>query len=413
MQDAPRTRNPKKNSRKTAATIQGRGSTDQHQISNKWNRINQMLRTNKIAVLAVQETHLDSEHVQSLHTYFANRLHIIPSIPNERASTSRGVAFVINKERLDYTKTSTIDIIPGRAIMSILNVYAPNPHNENEQFWRDILEEWNTRQLDPPDLLLGDFNIVEEKIDRRPMRPDPYGPVSALQELYNHFNMIDAWRETNPREREFTYAQETGGSLSRLDRIYMTREVARATNQWMINPPEGITTDHAMVTVSLTDKKLPTQERNPQTIWDGFKNESIIGTARKLAKVKIPKLANRIRKKKDQRHELLNRPEAEDDDTIRGEAALLLEEIKDLEARRFNRARKAVATNNWLYGEKINKSWISMAEAAAEYHDRLQRDGMRPEEDDQEERERTIEEVLNNITKQLPKNAMRHQAALG
>lgn len=89
--------------------------------------------------------------------------------------------------------------------LNILNVYAPNDPSENQRFWETIHD--NIINLPQPDVLLGDFNIVEDSIDRIPAHPDHTNAVNALRALKSHLNLQDGWRQTNPSDLTFTYAQ--------------------------------------------------------------------------------------------------------------------------------------------------------------------------------------------------------------
>ena len=54
--------------------------------------------------------------------------------------------------------------------INILVIYAPNSVNENQQFWSSIQSKLET--LPPPDIMLGDFNFVEDALNRLPSRSD-------------------------------------------------------------------------------------------------------------------------------------------------------------------------------------------------------------------------------------------------
>lgn len=395
--------------------MKGRGSTKPGTANDKWFRINQLIRTKKIAILAVQETHLDSNYVDDLHNLFDKRIKICHSEPLDRPTASQGVAFVINKEKIEVDKVTATNIIPGRAIMldltwhkivklKILNVYAPNDHAENEIFWQCLKTKWQATNMRKPDILLGDFNLVEGALDRKPQRTDPKSPVESLQNLYTYFNLSDSWRDTFPDRKLYTYCQENGGSMSRIDRIYLNTRLAENALEWTINPPEGIPTDHQMITTTLQDKKLPyvgqgrwvipqailsdkkfikfitskgrelteiidemvenkdrTELNNPQTLWQIHFKEMITEEARRLAKVNIPKMQHRLDQMKKSRESILNTnyENEVEESNAHWEAALLLDDIKRLEAKRFNGARSSVAVNDWLHGEKISKYWIS------------------------------------------------------
>ena len=63
----------------------------------KWSMVNQTLNQYKIAVLALQETHLDQEIVDRLKQCFGRKMHTEFSQDLEAPCTTAGVAFVINK----------------------------------------------------------------------------------------------------------------------------------------------------------------------------------------------------------------------------------------------------------------------------------------------------------------------------
>ncbi|KAI0336955.1 DNase I-like protein, partial [Trametopsis cervina] len=405
----------KKKNRRTAARIKiatlnmkGRGSIPPDLTNDKWSTINQIMRDKKLALVAVQETHLTTQHVEDLHTLFGKRLKILHSEPTDRASSSQGIAFVLNKERLNTSDARLRTIIPGRAALlsltwhkqvhlKILNVYAPNDRAENELFWKSLAETWRNESIPNPDIMTGDFNVVEERKDRLPERADHAGSIHALQDLCIQLRLVDTWREQYPDKREYTYVQDHGTSMSRLDRIYINHRLGKNANEWLTEPADSMSTDHLLHSVMVADDKIPyvgsgrwnvpkavisdhefinyvteqgkkfihdvqrlrqrTTSRNPQTLYQSFKTD-ILERARALAKINIPKLVKRIDKLKLERTKTLNTPEPRDEHLIATQAAALLERIRELEARRFNTTRKAVATKDWTHGEKITKYWV-------------------------------------------------------
>ena len=49
--------------------------------------------------------------------------------------------------------------------LRILNVYAPNGASDNHEFWSLLLFKWESANLPAPDIMLGDTNMVEDKLD--------------------------------------------------------------------------------------------------------------------------------------------------------------------------------------------------------------------------------------------------------
>src|ERR1700691_2507183 len=89
---------------------------------------------------------------------------------------AQGVTIVLNREMTNIHDVKQQDVIPGRAMLltlpwhsdltlTILNVYAPNAHSENQQFWETLETKWVDMNLPFPDIMLGDFNLVEDAIN--------------------------------------------------------------------------------------------------------------------------------------------------------------------------------------------------------------------------------------------------------
>lgn len=238
-----------------------------HNGTDKWYHINQILRTRRIGILCLQETHLPSEAVDALHATFGKRMHIITSADPTNPTATGGVTIVVNKDLANITGTQIYELIPGRALMAsipwhrnktltVLNVYAPTDNQQNALFWEEL--NTNRHGRPHPDAILGDFNLVEDALDRLPPHRDPPAPTENLSEILTALNMTDGWRETNPDTLQYTYSQSIrqGASHSRIDRIYVRRDGLKFSNSWDFSTP-GIPTDHQMVSVQLTDAALP------------------------------------------------------------------------------------------------------------------------------------------------------------
>ena len=176
----------KKKGRRTKAHIKvaslnvnGRGNLTGRN-NNKWNTINQVMKEQRIGILCVQETHLTNEHIDTIHTLYGWRMHLLNSA-GDRATAAHGVAFVLNRELVDTAQVHIKEILPGRAAyitmhwhqektLTILNIYAPNSTGENQTFWNHLLNAYATGAHKKPDVILGDFNLVEEAVDRLPTK---------------------------------------------------------------------------------------------------------------------------------------------------------------------------------------------------------------------------------------------------
>ncbi|EPS93295.1 hypothetical protein FOMPIDRAFT_1104040, partial [Fomitopsis schrenkii] len=102
----------------------------------------------------------------------------------------------------------------------------------------------------------GDFNIVEEAIDRLPMRDSPAGPREALRDMLTQLHLHDGWRITEPSTRDYTFPQRESATRSRLDRIYLPTELLSRSFEWDISSTV-VPTDHRLVSARLTTSSAP------------------------------------------------------------------------------------------------------------------------------------------------------------
>ncbi|KAI0667434.1 Endonuclease/exonuclease/phosphatase, partial [Trametes maxima] len=376
--------------------------------SNKWYLVNQIMREKKIAILVVQETHLNKERTEAINTLFENNIKVINSEDPEKPTAAKGVAFVINKKILPNTSPKVMEIVKGQVVLleiswsereslKIMNIYGPNDTNENGTLWEKLENEHEGRI----NILLGDFNIVEEAADRIPAREDGQRATKALESLKRKWGVADGWRMTNPGKRAFTFHQKNATSQSRLDRIYIRNSLKKGTDSWEIVDP-GIPTDHKLVSCEIENREAPyigkgrwimplhlikdkimtdrmkelalkleeemealnqrSEEKNPQTLYANFKR-ALVKEARQRAKEKTPKIQKRINEIKLDLEEILRKKPQEGEEEMDTEkeiadrAAMLQQELTRLEEMRFGTTRKEVATRNWVKAETMTKYW--------------------------------------------------------
>jgi exonuclease III len=235
----------------------------------KWAMINTTLNKHKIAILALQETHLDQQLVDRLHQSFSDKMEIIFSPdPNSPRSTA-GVTFVINKRRIAPKEWAIHEIIPGRALLlkikwhesettSLLNIYAPTHKPSHPPFWTKILDVHVSKHLPKPDFMLGDFNVTEDPIDRALLHADDQAAVAALRNLRLTWDLQDAWCHLHPNTCAFTYRATSNGLpiQLRLDRIYIANHLIPTTFDWKI-VQSSVPTDHWMTSVKFAPNDAP------------------------------------------------------------------------------------------------------------------------------------------------------------
>ncbi|KAI0064248.1 DNase I-like protein, partial [Artomyces pyxidatus] len=250
--------------------VNGRSSTTLgHGETNKWTEIVNLVRTERIGILAVQETHLGATHVDGIENLFQKNILVLNSSDPTRPTSSAGVAFVLNRAITNIEDYTFTVIVPGRAIalttkwhndetLTMLNVYAPNHPNQHRAFWHAIRQEWRRLHMPRLDFMLGDFNLVEDALDRAPLRDDDEDAVAALRNLRTELNLRDTWRHAYPDTRMFTFRSSAANNhaASRLDRIYIAASQEKHAFEWASAVP-SVPTDHAMVSVRFAPKLAP------------------------------------------------------------------------------------------------------------------------------------------------------------
>ena len=392
--------------------------TENQRTFEKWAEINTTMKTESIAILAVQETHLDEQNTHEIQKVFDKRLRILNSQSETNPRTSAGVAFILNKDLIDTQHTKSYKLIKGRAIAIkirwkneeetiIINVYAPNKKSEHQNFWEEIDEERIKKNIRKPDFVLGDFNLTEEPIDRTPARYDNARATEALRDFRLKTGIQDQWRDTYPKAREFTYrAMHKGKPIkSRLDRIYISKNKTKFSFDWKI-APSSVPTDHWLVTVRYAPKGTPhigkgrwtmplktvnnknlmkrieergmelqqdletllkapgerSEENNPQKLWKDFKMSIIVKTSTE-AKISHHKCRTKIQRLNEDREKLLESPEFEENARLHWQEAIIANEIEHLEKTISHNNRERLKAKISLHGEKLGGIWSNLSKS--------------------------------------------------
>ena len=401
----------------TIATLNMNGlSAPSRRLSalDKWAMVNQTLNEHRIAVLALQETHLDQESLERIRSCYDKKMLILHSEDPDAPRTTAGVAFIINKSLINPRKVTPYELHAGRALAlridwlesettTLINTYAPNNRTAHPDFWEEIDRERRNRRFPRPDFLLGDFNVTEDPIDRSPPRMDDLPAIEALRNTRYSWNIQDAWRTTHPNEREYTYRANVNGQQikSRLDRIYVANPLTQFTFHWTITPA-AVPTDHLLVTVKYAPKDEPeigkgrwtlplhmtenelfldavvkrgitlqtslnnTQEtetrggtQNPQRLWADFKTD-VQQIAKEMMKDVHYKLNTCIRLLEKDRKALANNPEADTCDSIRTSEALINNQLKHLTSKRARAKKDELRAELAMHGEKLGGVWSAI-----------------------------------------------------
>ncbi len=398
--------------------INGFGNMIRDHPDNKWGRVYRMMADNRIGVLMMQETHLTEERKASIHKMFAKKVKVFHSENREAPTQREGVAVVLNARYVKTAGATATEIVPGRALQVsvpcqggdtkiVLCIYAPTSNGvaERKLFFEEVSKYYDDHpQCPKPHLMAGDFNNVEDSVDRLPIGDEPDRSIAALDELKIRLGLMlaDGWRATYPNIRDYTFHRGSGkdATFSRLDRFYVSPEVFEGAREWAIREA-GVKTDHSLILVQLTPKYAPligpgrpifpvmlmsdkllskkikargleamneltrwesdgrrSTELNPQRILHRFKRDAM-KLARDREKEVVPKLLAEIRaREKALRVTKANRELSEELRLCEAEA--LTKQIRQLKLKRYKQQQQNARATHRLYGDRTTKYWSKL-----------------------------------------------------
>ncbi|KAJ3871802.1 Endonuclease/exonuclease/phosphatase [Lentinula edodes] len=428
--------------------LNGYRGTGPHQKGNRWTRLNTILKENRIGIAIVQETHMtEPKRAQTEHV-FHKQMKIFASNHPTNPTTAGGVAVVLNKQFLPTTGAESEEIVPGRALLvktdwhrgdqiTVLAIYAPNvtanDGTESAAFWeelRSFFERPENRQW-RPDLVAGDFNMVEDAIDRLPMRNNPYEMRDKLDDLKMELRICDGWRNTYPADKVFTFSRNE--SQSRLDCIYVTDKLLQSSSQWRITPVGTDGVDHEMVSVRVAHEDAPkigrgrwsmstktlrnkdfrafAKQRGCQAVEEIDALPDITRKAREIERTQISEYQQEISRVQREIQQI-GSTSGMNKRTRAGKIHGLKKQLKTMKSK-GNEARKRLgAAKDRLIGKTICKEWKSHktqlqirtnpssleCKLAKDYHEQLQTKGL--DQDPQQWEQATVE-VLGYLDAKL------------
>ena len=229
----------------------------------KYKNVATMMRKNNIAILAVQETKLDDTEADKIQTENP-RLTIIS---NGKDTNKEGVAFIINNDLMNNRKWKHTKLIDSRASrleidwtedngIDLIVSYAPNETKEKIKYFKSLNNEIEKIKDWTETILMGDFNFIEDAIDRQPQYTDDKRIIEEFNKIKKNHKLVDGWRLMNPDTHGYTFTQDGTNSMSRIDRIYIHKDLFIQSYNWDI-VTSGLLSGHDIVTVSIIKKNLP------------------------------------------------------------------------------------------------------------------------------------------------------------
>uniref|UniRef100_H9GRD5 Reverse transcriptase domain-containing protein n=1 Tax=Anolis carolinensis TaxID=28377 RepID=H9GRD5_ANOCA len=195
---------------------------------NKRNRLFNKLRKEKYNIIAIQETHIDLKHVKLLNKGYLGQSFIAADNVKKR-----GVVLYVDDK---FPAKETFKDNEGRVIavtidfekenFLICNIYAPN--GPKSKFTKTLTENINNSEFDHI-ILLGDFNgVLDVELDKtnrtKRVKVTPSLPKNLIA-LKEEYDLIDPWRELNPKRKDYTHFSNRHQAWSRIDMIWTSKSL--------------------------------------------------------------------------------------------------------------------------------------------------------------------------------------------
>ena len=232
----------------------------------KRNRIFKHFKNTNIDIICLQETHIEQKDFALTKSEWKDTLHWNPGTNN-----SCGVGIILNShKKIEVLQTLhdqagrilTLKLKYKHQTFQVCTIYAPDKPTIREHFFTDIA---NYLIPQVPLLLTGDFNMVEDPhLDRQcpTILPQHTKGLIALKQLKTQFNIVDAWRLNNPKQRQYTWPTKHRDVQSRLDRIYLSSDLNHQIIYQDFMPT--VWSDHKYITTHLY---LMEQDQRGPNYW--------------------------------------------------------------------------------------------------------------------------------------------------
>uniref|UniRef100_A0A803SZA2 Reverse transcriptase domain-containing protein n=1 Tax=Anolis carolinensis TaxID=28377 RepID=A0A803SZA2_ANOCA len=261
------------------------------------------LKKERCSIIALQETHISQKY-----SYLLKNETLGMEFISADKEKKRGVVIYVDPklnaaEQFKDTEGRMIAVMIDSILGKILlcNVYMPNgPKTKFVKALRENIEKVECDQI----VLFGDFNgvldIHKDKTKQKTNKKISGALPKNLLLLKEEYDLVDAWRECNPEEADYTHYSSRHQTWARIDMIWVSKSILPKINNIQILPREA--SDHCPISMQI-NKELTTKywrlnenllrqeediskinkmtteyfrfndngETSPQIVWDAYK----------------------------------------------------------------------------------------------------------------------------------------------
>lgn len=177
----------------------------------------------------------------------------------------KGITVFPEWDRDQSGRVCAVDLLYRGEAWRVLSIHAPNQQTQRRAFFADLNQFVNT----PANTIVGgDFNCVLKADDcSRGLKQD--SSLGELRKLLRDHDLQDVTEFTGVGDSKYTHWQ--GECHARLDRIYVSSEIARTTQAYRVCPVAF--SDHAIVSAFFGKR----EHRKRESGFDSWKlNESAL-----------------------------------------------------------------------------------------------------------------------------------------
>jgi len=354
----------------------------------KRNKIKQLLRQHNVDFLAIQETKMDSISKSSCASIWGNEDFDWAFLPSE--GNSGGILSIWRKSMATLYYTFRGEGFVGvcfdwgidKQICIIINVYSKCDLADKKRLWaRLILARRNLGC--GAWCIMGDFNVVGEREERRGVNEEVTGSHVVEMALYKAFRREIDLEDKKVVGRRFTWYHSNGISMSRIDRVLISEEWNRAwgdSTLWVL--PRDVS-DHCPLVLKVGGWDWGPKPFRFNNYWlenrrfkplveEVWRNQNLGGWMRFILKEKLKNLKIRLKAwnkeeyggMEDRVHMLVEEIAELDG---RGEVGLLSELEVQLRKDKFGNLLRLLRAKDSLMVQRSRSRWLKEGDANTKF----------------------------------------------